>query len=268
MRGAIAISYVLAALYAVLGACLFAAPHWAAGQFAWKVSPLVTMTIGGWCLGNMCAAFLVAHRRLVAEVRSVALYVVLFGILESAVVWSFRGLLQLHARPLAWLYLAALVLSWALAAMLLSGWTNLSRRNELTAPQRSAVDTVLAALFIIVVAFLGLYGLFVPPGGRGLNGTVFPEVLTFFSLRSFGAFYLSLALATVPVLLSGRRSDFLSHSFGLDGLIVFITIAAAAFPEVWHFDQHRLQLLYPGLYLLVGFGTAIYLVRYGTGTRR
>ncbi|MEA3156305.1 MAG: hypothetical protein QOK44_3894, partial [Betaproteobacteria bacterium] len=49
------LTYITALLYAVLGAVLFAAPVQTSTQFAWKVSPFVTMTIGAWCLGNAWA---------------------------------------------------------------------------------------------------------------------------------------------------------------------------------------------------------------------
>ncbi|HEY4691389.1 MAG TPA: hypothetical protein VIK33_18925 [Anaerolineae bacterium] len=43
---------LMAVLYAVLGVILFFVPEWSAANFAWKVSPFVAMTMGGWCLGN------------------------------------------------------------------------------------------------------------------------------------------------------------------------------------------------------------------------
>jgi cation transport ATPase len=126
-------------------------------------------------------------------------------------------------------------------------------------------DRAVLALFILVVGFLGCYGLLAPPGARGLNATIFPEILSMFSLRSFGVFYLTLALCTVPAFLSGRRSELLAHAFAMYGLIVFITIAAAAFPEIWRFAERPHQYIYPGIYLLVGLGAAGYLLRFGSG---
>ncbi|HET7144199.1 MAG TPA: hypothetical protein VFI68_09290, partial [Anaerolineales bacterium] len=48
---------ILAVLYIVLGAILFAAPAWSAANFSWKISPFVAMTMGGWCLGNAFTAW-------------------------------------------------------------------------------------------------------------------------------------------------------------------------------------------------------------------
>ena len=52
----------LALGYLATGAVLFAAPEWASANFAWKISPFVAMTLGGWCLGNASLAFIVARR--------------------------------------------------------------------------------------------------------------------------------------------------------------------------------------------------------------
>ena len=52
------VQYLLAATavaYVVVGLPLFFAPEWASEHFAWRVSPFVAMTAGGWCLGT--AAF-------------------------------------------------------------------------------------------------------------------------------------------------------------------------------------------------------------------
>ena len=56
------VTYLLAALYAVLGSLLLIFPKQLAPVFAWKVTPFMTMTIGSWCLGNAWLAFLSARR--------------------------------------------------------------------------------------------------------------------------------------------------------------------------------------------------------------
>ena len=53
---------------------------------------------------------------------------------------------------------------------------------------------VFTAAFVIFVGFLGLYGILAPNGAVGTSGGIFPEVMSDFTLRSFGAFYLALAL--------------------------------------------------------------------------
>jgi hypothetical protein len=46
----------------VLGSLLFFFPTATSAGFAWKVSPFVTMTMGGWCLGNAWLAFIAGKR--------------------------------------------------------------------------------------------------------------------------------------------------------------------------------------------------------------
>jgi hypothetical protein len=118
---------------------------------------------------------------------------------------------------------------------------------------------------VLLVGFLGLYGLLAPQGARGLSGGIFPETISMFSLRAFGAFYLSIALA--PLLLLATR-DFdmtLSHMALSWGALLFITIAALVFFAAFDFAARPGQWLYIGAYLAVAAVTGVYLLRYGTG---
>src|SRR5688572_4545002 len=99
------LTYLTALLYAVLGTLLFVLPGQLAPLFAWKVSAFVTMTIGGWCLGNAWLAFLAARRWRWDLVYSTLLYLWLFGVLQTLVLQLFISKLQ-AAHPIAWLYLA------------------------------------------------------------------------------------------------------------------------------------------------------------------
>jgi hypothetical protein len=138
-------------------------------------------------------------------------------------------------------------------------------------PLGARVDTLglfWAVLFILVVGFLGLYGLFAIPGMRGLNRGIFPELLSPFSLRAFGSFYLALALAVIPLAMMRGLGNLLSHAFAMYALIVLIT--AAAFVHIGQFDfaNRPTQLTYIGIYLAVGAVVGVYLLRHGTGATR
>ncbi|MDP1546719.1 MAG: hypothetical protein Q8L87_11910, partial [Anaerolineales bacterium] len=61
-NGSRILTYACAALYAVTGLLLFIFPETLAPVFAWKVTAFMTMTIGGWCLGNAWLAFITARR--------------------------------------------------------------------------------------------------------------------------------------------------------------------------------------------------------------
>jgi len=56
------LTYTCALLYAILGALLFLFPAQLAPVFAWKVTAFMTITIGGWCLGNAWLAYINARR--------------------------------------------------------------------------------------------------------------------------------------------------------------------------------------------------------------
>jgi hypothetical protein len=55
------LTFLVSILYAILGAALFFFPEGMAPVFAWKVTGFMTMTIGGWCLGNAWLAFVAAR---------------------------------------------------------------------------------------------------------------------------------------------------------------------------------------------------------------
>lgn len=259
-------TYALALVYFVLGAVLFIAPAWAAPRFAWNVSPLVAMTIGGWCLGNAWAAYIVARRWRFSLVLSGLVYLALFGFLEAGVVLAFRGALKME-HWLAWLYLAALAINLVQAIMWIAEAVAKRPAIETLGPTATRTDDVVTAIFVILVAFLGLYGLLAPAGSRGLHGGIFPEVLTMFSLRAFGSLYLAVALGSATLLFVRGRDTALTHMLLSWGLILFVTLAALANLSIFDFNGRPGQIIYIGVYLLVGLVTANYMARDGTGAR-
>lgn len=260
------LTYLVAGAYFVLGTILFIAPAWAAPNFAWNVSPMVAMTVGGWCLGNAWAAFVVAHRWRFSLVISGLVYLALFAVFETGVVYIFKGALK-TGHWLAWLYLATLAIN-LLQAVVWIGEALLKRPAfEQIGRRTTSVDIAIDVVFFLLVGFLGLYGLFAPAGSRGLHGGIFPEVLTMFSLRAFGALYLSVALAVVTLLVVRGRQTALTHMVLSWGLILFITLAAFLNIGVFDFAARPGQFAYIGIYLLVGLATAIYMARGGTGMR-
>jgi hypothetical protein len=257
--------YVLTGGYAVLGAVLFVAPQWAAaGNFAWNVSPFVAMTIGGWCLGTAWACLIVARRGDWPAMICPILYLSLFGLFETSVLIAFRERL-LIGRPLAWLYCATLAATCVFALM--AAVDVMRNRVVLVAlgPRMNATAVAITVSFILLVGFLGIYGLLAVPGMRGLNASIFPELLSPFSLRAFGAFYLALAIAVIPLLLARGIGNLVSHAFAMYALLIFITAAAFVFIGHFDFSARPTQLIYIGIYLLVAAAVGFYLLRYGTG---
>lgn len=177
---------------------------------------------------------------------------------------AFRGILRTE-DALALLYLVTLAFNVLFAAAFAADWMRRGHPQALGGSLgRTAV--ALTAFFVVVVGFLGLYGLLAVEGMRGLNGGIFPEHMSMFTLRSFGAFYLALALAAFPHLLLRGRDNLLTHGFAQYGLIVLITLAALVFIGQFDFAARPTQLIYIGIYVLVGAIVGFHLVRQGTGT--
>lgn len=261
------LTYLTALLYAILGAILFLLPEQISPVFAWKVSPFVTMTIGGWCLGNAWLAFLVARRWRWDLIYSTLFYLSLFGALETGVAFVFREKLQL-GHPIAWLYLMTLAVN---LLMTLLGILAYLRLRPTLSPDVLPVSGFLRGLtvvFIAFVGFLGYYGLTANIGDFGTNGGIFPEVISLFTLRSFGAFYFSLALGVIPLLWAKSAHSYLSHGFISSGLLIFITLAAFACLRVFDFRAHPSQMIYIGTYLVVGGVVGFLLWKFGTGMGR
>lgn len=57
------LTYLTAILYGVLGLLLFLLSKQLAPVFAWKVTPFMTMIIGGWCLGNAWLVVFALYRK-------------------------------------------------------------------------------------------------------------------------------------------------------------------------------------------------------------
>jgi hypothetical protein len=255
---------VIASAYGVLGAILYLAPVWASGHFAWRVSPFVAMTIGGWCLGTAFAAFVVVRRRSWPAMLSPIVYLALFGLFETGVLYAFRANVLLN-HPLAWLYAATIIATGLFAiAAAVEGARTRGLFKPLGAPMGSWT-VFWAVIFVLLVGFLGLYGLLAVPGMRGLNRGIFPELLSPFSLRAFGSFYLALAVAVIPLLITRGLGNLLNHAFAMYSLLVLISAAAFVYIGQFDFANRPTQLTYIGIYLAVGALVGLYLLRYGTG---
>jgi hypothetical protein len=257
------LTYFVAALYAVLGCILFLRPEQTAPVFAWKVTAFMTMTIGGWCLGNAWLAWHAARRWRWMFIHPGLVYLWTFGVLETLIVILFRGKLQL-GNAVAWLYLSALAINVAAAVVGTLDWIRLR-------PARSSTRNVTPAVrfwqvfFVVFVGFLGLYGLLAPVGAFGTKAQVFPELMSPFTLKAFGAFYLSLAIGMIPVLSDTDHTSFLSYGFLALALIVMITAAAVIYLGLFDFRTHPGQAAYFGAYVGAAVVLIYFLWKHGTG---
>src|SRR5688572_2814344 len=257
------LTYVLSACYLLLGAALFLLPEQMAPVFAWKVTGFMTMTIGGWCLGNAWLAFFAARRWDWGLVYPGLVYLWTFGILEGLIVVLFRDRLQL-SHPIAWLYLLTIAINVLAASLGLIDWLRL-RPSSLDGERLTGFMRFLIVSFIVFVGFLGIWGLTAQIGDRATNGEIFPEVMSLFTLRSFGAFYFALTIGMMPLLFEKQRAPFLNYAFLAFGLIVIITIAAFAYLQLFDFSRHPFGALYFAAYIVAGLLSAYLFWKYGTG---
>ncbi len=260
------LTYTCALLYAILGALLFLFPEQLAPVFAWKVTAFMAMTIGGWCIGNAWLAYITARRWEWKLVYTTLIYLWLFGIGELIVLFLFRSKLVL-GHPIAWLYLATLLINALASIVGIFDYIGLRPSNKLSGPIILRGQSILAVAFVIFVGFLGFYGITAKIGDVGTNGGIFPEVMSLFTLRSFGVFYFSLALAVIPYFWDRSLNAILHHSLASYGLVFFITVAAFVYIDLFDFTAHLGGLLYFIAYLAVGIPLIFTFRKYGTGTR-
>jgi hypothetical protein len=258
------LTYVCAFLYAVLGAFLFFLPEKLAPVFAWKVTPFMTMTIGAWCLGNAWLAWITARRWKWSLVFSALLYLWMFGVGELLVLFFFRDKL-VFVHPIAWLYVIALIVNGITALAGVTDWFQLRPALDTVGITFSRTQSNLVAIFVVFVGFLGIYGSTQPIGALGTNGGIFPETMSLFTLRSFGVFYLTLALGVAPYLWIKSLKAILHHAIASYGLVVIITLAAFKYIRLFDFTFRPGGLLYFGAYFGVGIPLIFVFRKLGTG---
>lgn len=258
------LTYLLAILYAVLGAALFLLPETLAPVFAWKVTPFMTMTIGGWALGNAWLAWFTARRWQWNIVFSALLYLWIFGLGELFVLFNFREKLVL-AHPIAWLYFITLIVNAVAAILGIVDWLRIRPSARAAGSSFGPFLTISAIGFVLFVGFLGLYGSTAEIGDPGTNGGIFPEVMSLFTLRSFGMFYLALALGVMPFLWNKNQNAILHHGLASYGLIIFITLAAIVNLRLFDFAAKPGGAAYFIAYLAVGIPLLFIFRKLGTG---
>ena len=262
-NGSRLLTYALSACYLVLGAALFLLPQQMAPNFAWKVTGFMTMTIGGWCLGNAWLAFFTARRWEWHLVYPGLVYLWAFGVLEGLVVILFRDRLQL-THPIAWLYLLTIAINVIAAVLGVIDWLRL-HPSRLEGEQLTGLMRFLIVGFIVFVGFLGIWGLTAEIGDPATNGEIFPEVMSLFTLRSFGAFYFALTVGMLPLLFEKQRLPFLNYAFLAFGLILIITAAAFVYLRLFDFRSHPFGALYFAAYIVAGLFCIYLFWNYGTG---
>ena len=253
--------------YVLLGAVLFLAPNWAAEDFPWNVSPFVVMTIGGWCLGNAAFAWQSARIWDWKLTYPSLLYLWLFGIFETAVLFTFRDKISLGST-LAISYMVTVGIN-VLAA--LSGFLDLLRfRPGIEVDGRPIPGYVrgLIIFFTFNLSILALGGVLAKAGGLSTEGGIFPEPLTLFSVRAFAAFFGAICLSALPLIWARTLTPM--FAYGQAGILLTIPIVIAAFVNLGLFDFAARPggILYLGSYLFTLFSTAWGLWHYRSSALR
>ena len=250
------LTFLVAILWALIGVVFFVVPSWSQARFPWVVSDFVTMTIGGWCLGTAFLAWWAARVWTWGAVHPSLIYLWAFGGLELGVVLKYEELLRTE-EILTWPYLVTLGVT-VLASVV--GAIDLVRLRPTTAVSGAPTPPWLrgaAVLFVVLVGLLGCVAVVAPDSA--LNGRVFPEPLSLFTVRAFGVFYLALAFGALPTILARNLTPVTNYIASAMGLVVVITIAAFVFIGTFDFSEHPLQVLYIAAYLAVGIPTALVL---------
>ena len=261
------LTYLTGLLYAILGFLLFFLPEQFAPVFAWKVTPFMTMTIGGWCIGNASLAYVTASRWDWKLIYPALFYFWTFGLTELMVLFVFRDKLVL-VHPIAWLYFITLCANVITVLVGLFDYFRSRPSRAEFGPSTKTYHRLMALGFVVIVGLLAMYGLFAQVGAVGTNGGIFPEVMSPFTLRSFAVFYLSLTIGALPLIWERNLSVLLNHAYASYGLVIFITAAIFVYIHLFDFGIKPGQLIYVGAYFLVGIPIFLVLLREGTGLRK
>src|SRR6266511_5121848 len=149
------LTYLTGVLYAILGLLLFFLPGYFAPVFAWKVTPFMTMTIGGWCIGNAWLAWITVRRWQWSLVYSALLYLWLFGVGELFVLFNFRDKL-VFVHPIAWLYFITLICNTITAVVVFIDWLRIRPRIASSNREFSTSQYAATVAFNLIIRRLGL----------------------------------------------------------------------------------------------------------------
>jgi len=242
---------VTAVAYLGFGGLLFLAPAWAAERFPWTVTPFVAMTIGGWCIGVTCFSWIGGRRGPIGAVLPVLTFVWLFGLSEILVVFVDKPAFQVGA-PLAVPYVVSLALTLTSGGFgLLELVHRAARGEDIHGGDSGSVAAGVRFALLALAVLLGALAIGVTFAGTvspATSGKVFPEPVTLFTVRAFGALNLSLAIGALIAAI--RRSHSASVWLALAAGFLIVPTLIAAFANFGAFDlaNRPLGAVYVGAY--------------------
>lgn len=257
------VAYWIAAAFGVLGAALYLFPDRAAGSFAWTATPFVVMTIGAWFLGGGFVAWRSARLGAWSVAYPGLLFLGVFGALQCAVLLASSGDLEVQGQPGAG-YLLAVAAVTSAGLWWVYDWSR-NRGEPASGGNATPVAIrVVASVFALFSGFFGIRLLF----GISRGGNIWPGVLSPVTGRSFGAFYLALAIAVVPLIFTRTLAPILALLPGAVVGSVVITVPALVYIELFDFDARPGGLVYLGTYLLAALVATVILLRVRLTTKR
>jgi hypothetical protein len=245
-------------LYGALGLFLFLFPAWSAERFPWKVSEFVAQTIGGWAIGAAVFCLLAVRWWQWSRVYPLLLFLWVFSFAELAVVaWHHDGVVIDRAHAVSIPYLVTLSMTAVAAVSGIVDWVRLRPRVEPLGDPPPGWIRFFTWGFVALLVLLVVMTLWAPESA--LNGRVFPEPATPFTIRAFGVFYLALGVAGVS-LLRARLGPIVAFETAGEGLVVPITLAALLHLDLFDLSDHPLNALYLGAYVIAGVVAGIIIV--------
>jgi hypothetical protein len=253
-----ALTAVTAAASGVLGLLLFVFPPWAQPRFAWNLSELMVMSIGAWFLGNCVWAARIVRDWRWSRWSSSLVYLWAFGALQVVVLVVYRAKVVTDTA-LALFYLGVIAFMAVAGVVGVVDVLRLRPRWRDAGPPMPRWLQVAVVVFIAFVGFLFAVAILRPSAAVG--GRVFPEDMTPLTVRSFGVYFLTLALAAVAVVVVRRLTPLIAHMEGGIGITLPILAASLVYLDVFDFAAHPGQWIYLGAYvvfLLVAIPTVVH----------
>lgn len=257
-----ALTYLTAALFALIGSILFLLPDWSAASFGWAISPFVAMTMGGWYLGSGVVAFHAARLWRWSVTHPILIFIWAFSLAEGLLLLVHRDVLRFDgalALPYAGMLLVAAV---SAVAGIASYW----RERPAIEPEglpHAGWSRMMWGLFVLYVSLLVL----VLVDGIAPDGRVWPGPLSLLTARAFAAFFGSLVLGALPLI---RARGFAPvEAYARPGLFLaaIIEVGALFYLHLFDFAAHPGGLLYHGSYG-IAIGGALLIIGYTTWKRR
>lgn len=237
------LTYLVAALYTLLGLPLFLAPGWAAQNFLWNASPFVVMTIGAWYLGTAFVAWQSARNWRWSLIYMGMIFVWAFSLLETFLMLAYWSTLRLDG-PVAWLYIFALAVGSIVAILSIVDWIRSKPSTEGEGPELPVWQRIFLYIFIGFALYISVPLLL----GTATGGRIWPGELSPLTARGFGAFYFAITLADMFGVVERRLAtfQFLLPFAGVGSALLLIP--ALVYLHLFDFQAQPGGLVYIGTY--------------------